>query len=60
VDGERRRRAVVPLASTVRNVGGVDEAINLSTDEAAGQSDLLDDAVTAFPPDLRGPTTTTA
>ncbi|OCP09223.1 MULTISPECIES: tetratricopeptide repeat protein [unclassified Ensifer] len=46
--GIRRRRATIQLASTLRNLGRVDEGIALLTAERAKPSDELDDAVSAF------------
>ncbi|MFP8961571.1 tetratricopeptide repeat protein [Streptomyces nanhaiensis] len=46
--GGRRRRAVIQLASTLRNLGRVEESIALLTTERETCSDELDDAVTAF------------
>lgn len=46
--GERRRRAVIQLASSLRNLGRVDESVSLLTDEMHAGSDHLDDAVRAF------------
>lgn len=46
--GERRRRAVIQLASSLRNIGQVDESVTLLTTELAAGSDHLDDAVRAF------------
>jgi hypothetical protein len=43
--GERRRRAVIQLASSLRNVGRADESVELLTAEMAAGSDHLDDAV---------------
>jgi hypothetical protein len=45
---ERRRRAVIQLASSLRNVGRADESVVLLTDELVAASDELDDAVRAF------------
>ena len=45
---ERRRRAVVQLASSLRNLGQAEESVALLTDELAVGSDELDDAVRAF------------
>ena len=45
---ERRRRAVVQLASSLRNVGHADESVALLTAELDAGSDELDDAVRAF------------
>ena len=44
----RRRRAVIQLASSLRNVGGADESVELLTAELAQAPDELDDAVRAF------------
>jgi tetratricopeptide (TPR) repeat protein len=44
----RRRRAVIQLASSLRNVGRVDESIALLESERDEASDELDDAVEAF------------
>ncbi|NMO13604.1 tetratricopeptide repeat protein [Pyxidicoccus fallax] len=46
--GERRRQAVIQLASTLRNLGAVEESVALLTAERAAGSDALDDAVAAF------------
>ncbi|WP_053205497.1 tetratricopeptide repeat protein [Jiangella muralis] len=43
--GERRRRAVIQLASTVRNLGRPGESVDLLTAEQARGSDHLDEAV---------------
>ncbi|PXY30412.1 hypothetical protein DI005_11580 [Prauserella sp. PE36] len=48
LDGERRRRAVIQLASSLRNLGEVDESVALLTAELDLTSDHLDDAVRAF------------
>jgi hypothetical protein len=45
--GIRRRRAVIQLSSSLRNVGRVAESVTLLTDERARGSDELDDAVSA-------------
>lgn len=45
--GERRRRAVIQLASSVRNLGRPEESIELLTAELEAGSDHLDDAVKA-------------
>ncbi|QQN77773.1 MULTISPECIES: tetratricopeptide repeat protein [Streptomyces] len=45
--GERRRRAVIQLASSLRNLGHPQEAVDLLTAELAAGSDHLDDAVRA-------------
>ncbi len=46
--GERRRRAVIQLASSLRNLGRADESVALLTAERDAGSDDLDDAVAAF------------
>jgi len=46
--GERRRRAVVQLASSLRNLGRVTESVSLLEAELAEGSDHLDDAVRGF------------
>ena len=43
--GERRRRAVIQLASSLRNLGQSQESVALLTAELAAGSDHLDDAV---------------
>jgi tetratricopeptide (TPR) repeat protein len=43
--GERRRRAVIQLASSLRNLGESQESVALLTAELAAGSDKLDDAV---------------
>jgi tetratricopeptide (TPR) repeat protein len=43
--GERRRRAVIQLASSLRNLGESQESVALLTAELAAGSDQLDDAV---------------
>jgi tetratricopeptide (TPR) repeat protein len=45
---ERRRRAVIQLASSLRNLGRAEESVALLTDELAAAPDELDDAVRAF------------
>lgn len=45
--GERRRRAVIQLASSLRNLGHAEESVALLTAELDGGSDPLDDAVSA-------------
>jgi tetratricopeptide (TPR) repeat protein len=45
VTGERRRRAVIQLASSLRNLGESQESVALLTAELAAGSDKLDDAV---------------
>ncbi|MEV7191525.1 tetratricopeptide repeat protein [Streptomyces sp. NPDC093510] len=47
LDGHRRRRTAVQLASSLRNVGRADEGVALLTRELSAQSDELDDAVRA-------------
>lgn len=46
--GLRRRRAVIQLASSLRNLGRPQESITLLTAEREAGSDELDDAVRAF------------
>jgi hypothetical protein len=46
--GERRRRAVIQMASSLRNTGRAAESVALLTAEREVQSDDLDDAVSAF------------
>jgi tetratricopeptide (TPR) repeat protein len=46
--GERRRRAVIQLASSLRNLGQAEESVVLLTRELDAGSDHLDDAVRAF------------
>jgi tetratricopeptide (TPR) repeat protein len=46
--GERRRRAVIQLASSLRNLGRPEESVALLTAELDAGSDHLDDAVRAF------------
>lgn len=46
--GERRRRAVIQLASSLRNLGQPEQSIALLTTELDAGSDHLDDAVRAF------------
>jgi hypothetical protein len=45
--GERRRRAVIQLASSLRNLDRPQESVALLTDEIDAGSDHLDDAVRA-------------
>ena len=45
---ERRRRAVIQLASSLRNIGQAPESVALLTAERNARSDDLDDAVSAF------------
>jgi hypothetical protein len=46
--GERRRRATIQLASSLRNLGHATESVELLTAELERDSDHLDDAVSAF------------
>ncbi|MBJ7608191.1 MAG: tetratricopeptide repeat protein [Candidatus Dormibacteraeota bacterium] len=46
--GQRRRRAVIQMASSLRNVGQASESVDLLTAERDAGSDDLDDAVSAF------------
>jgi thioredoxin-like negative regulator of GroEL len=46
--GERRRRAVIQMASSLRNLGHPDESVALLSAEREAGSDNLDDAVAAF------------
>jgi hypothetical protein len=48
LSGQRRRRAVIQLASTLRNLGQAEESVVLLTAEVDAGSDDLDDAVRAF------------
>ncbi len=48
LSGLRRRRAVIQLASSLRNLGEAEESVALLTAELAAGSDELDDAVRAF------------
>jgi Flp pilus assembly protein TadD len=48
LEGVRRRRAVIQLASSLRNTGDLVEAERLLREELARTSDDLDDAVVAF------------
>lgn len=48
LDGERRRRAVIQMASSLRNLGQASESVALLRAEQKRQSDNLDDAVSAF------------
>ncbi|MEV4638988.1 tetratricopeptide repeat protein [Actinoplanes sp. NPDC049548] len=43
--GIRRRRAVIQMASSLRNVGDSQRSVNLLTEELRAPSDELDDAV---------------
>ncbi|MFP2923827.1 tetratricopeptide repeat protein [Pyxidicoccus sp. 3LG] len=46
--GERRRRAVIQMASSLRSLGKPEDALTLLTAEAAAPSDSLDGAVATF------------
>jgi Tetratrico peptide repeat len=46
--GERRRRAVIQMSSSLRNIGRPEESVALLTAELSAGSDHLDDAVRAF------------
>ncbi|MFD3504593.1 tetratricopeptide repeat protein [Streptomyces sp. NPDC058676] len=46
--GERRRRAVIQMASTLRALGHAETSVELLSAERDKDSDHLDDAVTAF------------
>ena len=46
--GLRRRRAVIQMASSLRNLGRAEESVSLLRAERAAGSDELDDAVSAF------------
>jgi tetratricopeptide (TPR) repeat protein len=48
LEGERRRRAVIQMASSLRNLGKPQDALDLLTSEAAASSDELDGAVATF------------
>jgi hypothetical protein len=48
LSGERRRRAVIQLSSTLRALGQPQTSIELLTAERENGSDHLDDALTAF------------
>ena len=48
LEGPRRRRAVIQLASSLRNLGRAEESVDLLRAEQAAGSDELDDAVSAF------------
>ncbi|MEV4758253.1 tetratricopeptide repeat protein [Micromonospora sp. NPDC049559] len=47
IDGIRRRRSVIQLSSSLRNVGQAEESVRLLTEERERGSDELDDAVSA-------------
>lgn len=46
--GERRRRAVIQMASSLRNLGNPQDALSLLSAEADAPSDELDGAVATF------------
>jgi tetratricopeptide (TPR) repeat protein len=46
--GERRRRAVIQMASSLRNLGRAEQAVSLLTAELDAAHDTLDGAVRAF------------
>jgi len=46
--GQRRRRAVIQMASSLRNLGQPQDALTLLTTEAGATSDDLDGAVATF------------
>lgn len=48
LSGERRRRATIQMASSMRNLGRSDEALSVLSAEWDGAPDGLDDAVVAF------------
>ena len=48
LEGVRRRRAVIQLASSLRNLGQLSEGLELLRAEREQPSDELDDAVSAF------------
>jgi hypothetical protein len=48
LEGPRRRRAVIQMASSLRNLGEVSESVALLRAERDRPSDELDDAVAAF------------
>jgi hypothetical protein len=48
LEGENRRRAVIQLASSLRNLGEAEESVALLTAELDAPADHLDDAVRAF------------
>jgi tetratricopeptide (TPR) repeat protein len=48
LDDDRRRQAVIQLASSLRNLGQASESVALLTAESEAGSDDLDDAVDAF------------
>lgn len=48
LDGQRRRRAVIQMASSLRNIGEAEQSVALLRAERGAGSDELDDAVSAF------------
>lgn len=48
LEGDRRRRAVIQMASSLRNIGRAPESVALLRAELNAGSDELDDAVSAF------------
>lgn len=46
--GERRRRAVIQMSSSLRNLGRPEESVKLLSEEMGAGSDHLDDAVRGF------------
>jgi tetratricopeptide (TPR) repeat protein len=48
LDGSRRRRAVIQMASSLRNLGRSSESVELLRAERDAGSDELDDALSAF------------
>jgi tetratricopeptide (TPR) repeat protein len=48
LEGERRRRAVIQMASSLRNLGRPEESVALLTVERERGPDALDDAVAVF------------
>jgi tetratricopeptide (TPR) repeat protein len=48
LDGPRRRQCVIQMASSLRNMGEVEESVAALTAERDRASDELDDAISAF------------
>ena len=48
LSGQRRRRAIIQMASSLRSLGDAKQAVDLLTAELAQASDELDSAVRAF------------
>ena len=48
LEGQRRRRAVIQMASSLRNIGEAEQSVALLRAEKEAVSDDLDDAVSAF------------